>query len=694
MVSAASSFRVRISPRRLGGLLAVALLATGLGARQAPGDRPPPTSESRLAAAGVATDHAGFDHLLVYDETVNHVDARGVTETRMTVLYKVLTPAGCLGLSALRWGYDPQSAEVDVREVTILREGKRIAVTVADVLDLPAPQDMIYWSDRVKLLQLPRLEVGDGIEVLVHRKGFSYALLDPAAGRTEGGGGGGSDDDDDRFIPPMPGEYFDIVLFQADVPTVEKRYELHLPANKRLHSQIYGRPLYASTSYDAEQNVYAWWGYDLPAAPHELRMPDAPDVVAKVVIATAESWEAKSRWFFGVNESQFASNDEIDAAVARILQEAGVAEGSDEEKAEALLHWVAQEIRYSGQTMGKGEGFTLHPADMIYEQRSGVCKDIAGMLIAMLRAADIPAYGAMTMAGSRIESVPADQFNHCVVARQAADGSFVMYDPTWVPYNHDIWSKLETEQHYLVGTAEGQTLSQIPYSPPEESPLRVRHEAKLAADGTLEGTMRFEGTGAMDSRLRRIVYSTPIDRLDERFAEILTPAFPAIEGVSVKHRATRDFSGDMWIEVVYRAPGFAMTVGNGLELTSPALAALVEDVYLFRAAQTAWGVERDVDILLYYTQLLDIEETIHLPAGFTPADLPASKEVDETYAYFKGHTTAKGDALVIHSKAEVRRRQIPPDGFAGFTAAMKEAKSWSKTSLRMEREVEKKEAGQ
>ena len=30
-----------------------------------------------------------------------------------------------------------------------------------------------------------------------------------------------------------------------------------------------------------------------------------------------------------------------------------------------------------------------------------------------------------------------------------------MYDPTWVPFNNDIWSKLETEQHYLIGSPDG-----------------------------------------------------------------------------------------------------------------------------------------------------------------------------------------------------------------------------------------------
>ena len=37
--------------------------------------------------------------------------------------------------------------------------------------------------------------------------------------------------------------------------------------------------------------------------------------------------------------------------------------------------------------MGKGEGFTLHNLKMNYTDRCGVCKDIAGTLIAFLRMA-------------------------------------------------------------------------------------------------------------------------------------------------------------------------------------------------------------------------------------------------------------------------------------------------------------------
>jgi hypothetical protein len=650
------------------------------GARDAvlpPGDSPPPDVFSRVENAGTAEDHAGADRIVVYDHAKNHMKESGVTYVDSYIIYKVLTPAGCRDNSVLSWRYDPRSSYVEVRGVNIIRDGGRIPVEVSLVQDLPAPQRAIYWNDRIKILQLPRLEVNDGIEITAFRKGFTYALLGGScAGGTAGPG-------DERYIPPMPGEYFDIVLFAGGEPIVEKRYVLSLPAGKRLHSEIYNGPLYSATTYDEERTEYSWWGLDIPPAPHEPRQPARSDYVPKVVMATVESWEAKSRWFFDVNRDQFEVTPEIKEKVDEILSDAGVSKGSEEEKARALVHWVAQNIRYSGQTMGEGEGFTLHPGWMIFEQRSGVCKDIAGMLITMMRGAGMDSYAAMTMAGSRIDLVPADQFNHCVCALRKEDGTFEMYDPTWVPFNNSIWSLLEAEQHYLIGTPEGEFLSRIAYSPPEESPLVIVDEAKLSGEGNLEGTLRMSGSGAVDGRLRRMVAYTRRREMEHSFAGLLAHAGERVEGIRVDYHDPGDFEGDMWIEIGYRIPRFAAPAAGGLEFKSPMMQVLLGSANLFRAAGARWGDERETDVFLYYTQLIDGTERIRLPRGYETVDPPSSKEIDETYAYFKGTSSMKGRTLEIDQRAEIRKRQIPPEGYGGFKAAIDEAMEWGGKTYRV-----------
>ncbi len=649
-----------------------------------PGDSPPPTVFERVASAGVADDHDGADHVIVYDRTVNRVKSSGVTYTDDYVLYKVLTPAGCRNQSVQRWRYEPWSSFVDVREVNVIRGDERIPVDVALVHELPAPQSGIYWNAAIKTLQLPRLRVNDGIELRVFRKGYSYALL------AEDGGGTGTTPanhvpDDDKYIPPMPGEYFDIVLFQSSVPIVQREYVLWLPSDKRLHSEIYNAPLYSSTTYSADSTRYSWWAHDVPPRPSEPRAAGWSDVVPKVVVATVESWEAKSRWFFDVNEGQFEVTPEIQAKVEEIFADAGLTDADEERKAEALVHWVAQNIRYSGQTMGEGEGFTLHSGAMIFEQRSGVCKDIAGMLVTMMRAAGMDSYAAMTMAGTRIETTPADQFNHCVTALRKADGGFEMYDPTWVPYMNDIWSKYETEQQYLIGSREGHGLASIDYSPPEESPLFITHDAVLSEDGTLTGTLKLSGARAMDSRLRNLVSGGRILDVEDDIARLLSNIGNRVEISRLEYVDVDDFSENAWIEVDYEILGFALPVGEGLEFASPMMSVTMGNGWLFRAGAYDWADEREGDLFLWFTQLIDGRETIRLPRGYEVVDPPASDEVDETYASFKGESEMDGRDLVITQYAEVRRRLIPPDGYAGFKTALDEAHDWAEHVYRAEK---------
>ena len=165
-------------------------------------------------------------------------------------------------------------------------------------------------------------------------------------------------------------------------------------------------------------------------------MVDLFDVAPKLMMSSTPEWKDKSLWFHGVNE-EYGSFEPTPAAQKKVDELlAGV---TDEiERIAILTHWVADNIRYSGISMGEGEGYTLHNTEMNFTDRCGVCKDKASLLIAMLRMAGFEAHPAMTMAGSRIETIPADHFNHCVAVVKLQNGTYIPLDPTWVPFNREL----------------------------------------------------------------------------------------------------------------------------------------------------------------------------------------------------------------------------------------------------------------
>jgi hypothetical protein len=260
-----------------------------------------------------------------------------------------------------------------------------------------------------------------------------------------------------------------------------------------------------------------------------------------------------------------------------------------------------------------------------------------------------------------------------------------MYDPTWVPYNNEIWSKYETEQQYLIGSPEGEPLRTIPYDPPEGSPLRIEHNARLYEDGALVGTLKLYGSGAMDSRLRNMASWHRMLDIKDDLAELLSHVGARVEDIRYLHPRVDDFSQDMWIEMSYRIPDFAFEVADGFEFKSPMMTITLNNGWLCRACVYDWADEREGDLFLWFTQLVDGKETIRLPSGYEPVETPSSDEVDETYGYFVGESEMDGGELIVTQEMEVRRRQIPPDGYEGFKKAVDEAKEFGDIVYRIEK---------
>jgi hypothetical protein len=129
------------------------------------------------------------------DSSLTKISEEGVAKSDDYMVYKILTEDGCKEMSVLRWHYEPMSSYIEINEVNLVRADSVISLNILEIIDMPAPQSGIYWSDRIKLMQLPRLHVGDGIEIKSYRKGYSYALLDNDT----------NEPPDDRYVPPMPG---------------------------------------------------------------------------------------------------------------------------------------------------------------------------------------------------------------------------------------------------------------------------------------------------------------------------------------------------------------------------------------------------------------------------------------------------------------------------------------------------------
>ena len=549
----------------------------------------------------------GCHQLSRYDSTFVRMEESGLSHVYNHSLIEMLDRTGCRNNNVVKMDYDPQSAYVEIQQVLVHRQNGGTDTIVGGsnsrpVYDYIAPARMIYWGASQKMVEVGYLEPHDQIEIRTYRKGFTYALL-------------ASGDDDARYIPPMRGHFYDIVPFWSLEGIELKCYSLSIPNSKKLQYEVYGGDLeVSSTADEGERTRYTFVGRDIEPIHREQGMVADNDVQCKLLLSTAADWKAKSRWFYQVNEDygSFNSTPELVQKVREILTGAT----SEMDTISRLTHWVADNMRYCGISMGEGEGYTLHSAKMNMADMCGVCKDKAGMLVAMLRAAGFRAYAAMTMAGERIDRTPADQFNHSVCVVQHRDGRYELLDPTWVPGVRELWSSAEQQQGYLMGLPNGADLMYTPTSPADKHYLRITGTSRIKKDGTLEGTFTVTAEGQSDAAVRR-VFSARMSEWRNNLERELLRVAPQAELLGVEYTSP-DHYLDQTVKLTYRyrIPHFAVVTKEELIFT-PLLA---RD--LFRSAQPHLNFDTSIAERKYpfhdrCSRLVEIEETITLPAKYT-----------------------------------------------------------------------------
>lgn len=604
--------------------------------------------------AGNSSDFPGSNLLIIFDSTNVDMQESGLSYYNTHTLYKVLTVAGAKQLNVVKYGYDPLSAYVDIEDVTIYRKNGTVEkLDIATVLDYPAPARMIYWGAREKMIEVGRLEPGDAVDVRFFKKGYTYALL--------------QDDEDDKYIPPMRGHFYDIVPFWSSDPMLLKYYSVTIPKDKVVQYRFYNGEAESSAILENDRMKYSFSKERIMPIKHERGMVALSDVAPKLLISTSPNWEAKSLWFYGVNEDygSFNSTPEIDKKVKEIL-----ANAKDEMDSISLLtHWCADEIRYSGISMGEGEGFTLHSGDMNFTDRCGVCKDKAGMLITMLRAAGFESYPAMTMAGSRIDYIPADQFNHSVTVVKLGNGDYKMLDPTWVPFLRELWSSAEQQQNYLMGVPEGADLMVTPISDPENHFFKIYGNSEILKDGTLTGEFLLTAEGQSDAAVRRMFTGNYRSEWEKTVENELLRVSPQAKINSVYFGKPYEYmASNIHIVVKYTIPDYAIVTDEEI-IFIPLVAA-----NLFKRGMSHMYFDISLEERKHgfrdrCSRFVELKETIKLPSkGKLLSDL--NESTGNEIASFVGKVKLEGNNFDFNEKVTLSKRVYEAEDWEAFRSVV------------------------
>lgn len=549
----------------------------------------------RIAAAGDKQKFPDANAIIILDKTDIVYQSDGTGTTRNYSLMKILTQAGIESYGELKVGYYKAYDTVRVELARVIKaDGSAVDVPedmIKDINSTATEAINIYEPDaKVKVVTFRNLEVGDCIE---------YRTVDSV------------------FRAPMENQFDGMAIFQSFDPIIHIEYNITGPKDKPLRHLTRNGKVEFSQKEEGERVRYRWWADNVPRIVAEPAMPAITDVATLVLYTTIPSWETLSSWWNGIAESKYALNDALRAEVASLT----AGKETRDEKVDAIYRFVAQKVRYMGLGTGKKKGLEPKPVTETYETKYGVCRDVASLMVAMLREAGIEAEIVLTNLGASVaKELPVLAFNHAVVAVKNSDGTYTYVDPTienstaWLP-------AIEAEQQVLLCTKNGNTLTDTPHSPAEDNMGTIKAVSNLTPEGLFSSDVTISSKGLYDLALRSFVKSMPRAQVQQTWSYILSEMYPGARLTSFAVSDAEDLHSPLEFKLSYQIENYPSEAGKFALMKSPVSLGFFEIISKYVLASASLP-ERKYPWVLGFTFGANEEETITLPPGMQVKSVP------------------------------------------------------------------------
>jgi Domain of Unknown Function with PDB structure (DUF3857)/Transglutaminase-like superfamily len=562
--------------------------------------------------------------VMLRNDQVATVKNNGEVTTLYRRAYKILRPEGrSYGTVAIY--FDSETRISSLKAWSIPASGSPYELSEKDSVDTILFTGNLYEDDRQKVLRLPAAAPGTVV-------GYEY---------------------EQRQRPSIFQEKW---MFQQEVPVRQARLQVNLPSGWEYREVWANHAAVALQPGSANQMI--WELKDIAPIAEERAMPPWQATAGQLFLTYIRpgtsngmnSWRDVGVWYAQLVADRRQATPELRQKVAELTAQAPTISA----KIRALASFVQREIRYVAIEIGIG-GYQPHPAQDIFRNRYGDCKDKATLLSTMLREIGVESYYVLinTHRGViRPEFASPLGFNHAILAiRPPTDsaagglrgvaqhpqlGQLLFFDPTspYVPYG-DLPVELQANNGLVVSDSGGE-LVKLPLAPAEANRVQRTLKLQLGADGSLQGESREIRTGAPAADFRGgWLNSSQVERqkgVQSIFGQLNTVA--ELRNVSVTSLDQPEEDPILTYQV--RLPGYAKPAGS-LVLLRPALSDWADDV-MERGERsqplTFPGAIQRSEVL-----------EIALPDGYTVDELPPLVQADIGIASYTSRTESDGGVL-------------------------------------------------
>jgi transglutaminase-like putative cysteine protease/Flp pilus assembly protein TadD len=430
------------------------------------------------AEASEPASPEGTNVVVLDDEESYSFDASSRSLYTEYTVYKVLSQQGVEGWSTISVTWEPWHQERPLIRIRIITPDLVVHdLDLKTLTDAPAQdeQSNIYSDRRVIRGPLPAVAPGSVVEQeIVVRESTPY------------------------FSAGALGRYF---FGRVSVPVHHSRLAIETPSAVPLHyvAELLPELQPQKTESDGRARIVFERGAMDPLVTADSNLPSDVPAYPFITFSTGTSWERVAEDYATVVDGQIKNSD-----VKAVVEKLTLGKQTQFERIQAISGYLDKQIRYTGVEFGEAAIVPHSPTETLV-RKYGDCKDKSTLLVAMLRAAGIPAYIALLNAGARMD-VPAELpgmslFDHAIV---------------YVPVNPELWidatdefarpGQLPTADQgrlALVVRPETTSLVRTPEAVSQDNLLAESREVHLSEYGPARIVERTQPHGASESFYRR-----------------------------------------------------------------------------------------------------------------------------------------------------------------------------------------------
>lgn len=515
------------------------------------------------------------------------------------------------------------------RATSITPDGKKHRYT--KIQDIQNYKDYPSYSDwMTKIITLPEANIGTVLDVAT-RETSRGLQMKKAFWRSF---------DFDDFVRPVK----------------ELKYSISWPKKLNIQFKAFNLKHDPVITRSGSTVTYSWHltNIDNAVLKEEYLPPPSPETAPGVaVFSSIPDWRVISDWFHSLVEKNLRIDRQIEeAAKAAVSGQEGV-----RNKTRAVLEYMQTNFRYVAMSFGD-HSLVPHPADSVFRNKYGDCKDLALLCMALLRVAGINSHlvlfnGEFSMFDPEYQLPCPDLFSHAILLVEDKEKGDFYADPLLDGYDIEQYPHEYQCAHTFIVTPDGGKFGRFPV-------FDEKWDSDIATEKVIIG---LDG-----SALTEESNVVPLDRSIELRKGIKSKTKEELEKTFQAFDESLAGNGKLLerrIEGLDRQYGmlaaFVKVKREGVYPVTDGM--IIIDIPEYERPDSFLKKERENPIFSPNNYFIEKKQVFVIPKGFKVSYLPENLDLDNGFFSFKREYSRKGSQVICRQMIRNRRAQLPKESY-------------------------------